>query len=81
MRMSLFVSSSVSALSGRLPPSTCASAAWAPQVVGHAVGSGPARDRRLGAPWLLPRAAVGKNRLDQVLALAEPIGPSRLPMR
>ena len=69
-RMSLFVSSSVSALSGRLPPSLLSVA------VQHAIGGAA-----LGAPWL-SRAAVGQEPpLDQVLALAEPIGPSRLPMR
>ena len=85
MRMSLFVSSSVSALSGR-PPAlrACASAAWARRwwgmlsvAVQHAIG-GTAQ----GAPWLLPRAAVGQEPpLHQILALAEPIGPSRMPMR
>ena len=39
--------------------------------VQHAIGG-----TALGAPWLLPRAAV-EPPLDQVLALAEPIGPSR----
>ena len=70
----------------RAPPAlrACASAAWPRRwwgmlsvAVQHAIGG-----TALGGPWLLPRAAVGQEPpLDQVLALAEPIGPSRLPMR
>ena len=59
MRMSSFLSSSVSALSGR-PPAlrACASVAWARRwwgmlsvAVQHAIGG-----TALGEPWLLPRA-------------------------
>ena len=55
-----------------------------PQVVGHVVGSGPACDRRDSAGRTVAAPQGGgraRTALDQVLALAEPIGPGRLPMR
>ena len=45
--------------------------------VQHAVGG-----TALGAPWLVSKGAAGcEPALDHVLALAEPAGPSRLPLR
>ena len=36
----------------------------------------------LGSTWLLPHTAVGHEpELDRVLELADPEGPSRLPLR
>ena len=70
----------------RAPPAlrAAASTAWTRRwwgmlstAVQHAVGG-----TALGAPWLVSKgAAACEPSLDHVLALAEPAGPSRLPLR
>ena len=71
----------------RAPPAlrAAASTAWTRRwwrgmlstAVQHAVGG-----TALGAPWLVSKgAAACEPGLDHVLALAEPAGPSRLPLR
>ena len=70
----------------RAPPAlrAAASSAWTRRwwgmlstAVQHAVGG-----TALGAPWLVSKCAAGcEPGLDHVLALAEPAGPSRLPLR
>ncbi|CAE7736307.1 unnamed protein product [Symbiodinium sp. CCMP2592] len=53
-------------------------------VVGDAIDRGAARGRgkALGAAWFFPRSATDwQPALEHVLALAEPGGPSRLPLR
>ena len=70
----------------RAPPAlrAAASSAWTRRwwgmmstAVQHAVGG-----TALGAPWLVSKGAAGcEPALDHVLALAEPAGPSRLPLR
>ena len=70
----------------RAPPAlrAAASTAWTRRwwgmlstAVQHAVGG-----TALGAPWLVSKgAAACAPGLDHVLALAEPAGPSRLPLR
>ena len=70
----------------RAPPAlrAAASTAWTRRwwgmlstAVQHAVGG-----TVLGAPWLVSKgAAACQPGLDHVLALAEPAGPSRLPLR
>ena len=70
----------------RAPPAlrAAASSAWTRRwwgmlsaAVQHAVGC-----TALGAPWLVSKGAAGcEPALDHVLALAEPAGPSRLPLR
>ena len=79
MRVNSSVSLSASALYGRPPPSgPLLRGSLGPQVVVHAASRGPARNWQHGAGR---DVAVPPAPPDQVLALAEPHGPSRLPLR